>query len=83
MVILFLQNGGNSPQKKFNYIINIYFWFSKKVDKVYDDLKDWIKKISNKFDLGVLYVSKIGIIRIKFLNFYSWGVTFYLSNLWF
>jgi hypothetical protein len=53
------------------------------VDKVYDDLKDWIKKISNKFDLGVLYVSKIGIIRIKFLNFYSWGVTFYLSNLWF
>jgi hypothetical protein len=28
-------------KKTFGNIINIYFKFSKKWDKVYDDLKDW------------------------------------------
>jgi hypothetical protein len=37
---LCLQNGGNSPQKTFNYIINIYFKHLKTVDKVYDDFKN-------------------------------------------
>jgi hypothetical protein len=36
----FLQNGGNSSQKKFSYITNIYFKFSKKMYKVYNDIKD-------------------------------------------
>jgi len=36
-----LQNGENSPQKRtFGYIMNIYFKFSKTLDKIYDDLKD-------------------------------------------
>jgi hypothetical protein len=39
-----LQNGGNSlAEKTFGYIINIYFKFSKKMEKTYDDLKDWAK----------------------------------------
>jgi hypothetical protein len=25
----------------FGYMINIYFKFSKRLDKVYDDFKDW------------------------------------------
>jgi hypothetical protein len=40
MAFLCLQNGGNSSQKKLNYIINIYFKISKKLDKVYNDIKD-------------------------------------------
>ncbi len=28
-------------KKTFGYIINIYRKFSKKLDKVYDDFKDW------------------------------------------
>ncbi len=28
-------------KKTFGYIINNYFKFSKNLDKVYDDLKDW------------------------------------------
>jgi hypothetical protein len=29
-----------TTEKTFNYIINIYFIISKKLDKVYDDFKD-------------------------------------------
>jgi hypothetical protein len=27
-------------EKKLNYIINVYFKFSNKLDKIYNDLKD-------------------------------------------
>jgi hypothetical protein len=41
IAFLYLQNGGNSPQKIFGYIINIYFKFSKKLNMVYDPFKNW------------------------------------------
>jgi hypothetical protein len=34
------------------------------LDKVYSDFKDWTSKISNKFDVGIMF--KVGIIRINF-----------------
>ncbi len=40
MAFLCLQNGGNSSQNKFNYIININFKISKIMDKVYNDFED-------------------------------------------
>ncbi len=51
-------------QKKFNYMINIYFNIFKKKDKVHNDFKDWTLKISNKFDVWIVYVFKVGIIRL-------------------
>jgi len=59
-----LQNGGNSPQKKtLNYIINIYFKFSKKMGKVYNGLKDLFLIFSNKIYFGNFYVFNVGIIK--------------------
>ncbi len=40
----------------FGYIISIYFKFSKNLDKVYDDIKDWSEMFSNKFDVGIVYM---------------------------
>jgi hypothetical protein len=38
--------------------------FSKKLHKVYSDFKDWVSKISNKFDVGIVYVFKVVIIKL-------------------
>jgi hypothetical protein len=43
-------------KKTIHYIINIYFKFSKKLDKVYNDLKDQTEMLSNKFDVGIVHV---------------------------
>jgi len=48
----------------FKDIINIYFKISKKLDKVYNDFKGWTSKFSNKFDVEIIYVFNVGIIRI-------------------
>ncbi len=37
------------------------------MDKFYNDLKDWIWKFSNKFDVGIVYVFNVGINRIIFI----------------
>jgi len=47
------------------YITNIYFKISKTLDKVYNDFKDWAQMFSNKFDVGLVYVLKVGIIKIN------------------
>jgi hypothetical protein len=40
--------------------------FSKKLDKVYGDFKDWAENLLNKFDVGIVYVFNVGIIQIYF-----------------
>jgi len=60
----------NSPPKKpFGYINNIYFNFFKKLNKVYSDFKYQAYKFSNKFNIGIVYVFKIGIIKITLKKF--------------
>jgi hypothetical protein len=41
-------------------------WTLNFLDKVYNNLKDWTWKISNKFDVG-FFVFNVGIIRIIFI----------------
>jgi hypothetical protein len=53
--------------------------FSKKLDKFYNNLKDWIFKFSNKFDVQFVYVFKVGIIIIKVTFFVS---IFFFSIFW-
>ncbi len=38
-------------QKKFNYTINIFLFFSKKLDEFYNDFKDKPKKIQKLLSL--------------------------------
>ncbi len=66
VAFLCLQNGWNSPQKTFSYIINTYFKISKTLNKVYDDFKDWIIFFSDILKFGIFYVFKVGIIIITF-----------------
>jgi hypothetical protein len=40
--------------------------FSEKLDKVQSNFKDWTLKISNKFDVGILF--QVGIIKIIFFK---------------
>jgi hypothetical protein len=39
-----------------------------------------LQKISNKFDVGIVYVFKVEIVRID-LKFYSLGIPLFLSKL--
>jgi hypothetical protein len=55
--------------KTFGYINNIYFNFFKKINKVYSDFKYQAYKFSNKFNIGIVYVFKIGIIKITYKKF--------------
>jgi len=65
------QNDRNSlPRKTFGYIIDIYFNFFKKKKKVYSDFKYQAHKFSNKFDVGIFYVFKVGIIKITLKPFF-------------
>jgi hypothetical protein len=81
-----LQNGGNSPQKKLGDIINIYFIFFKKLDKVYNGLNDLILIFSNKFDFGIFYVFNVGIIKINlkllFIRSNLFSLKFLISSFW-
>ncbi len=53
----------------FGYIINIYFKFSKKLDKIYDDFKDWTYFLKNKFDVGTMCL-RLELLELL-LNFSS------------
>ncbi len=44
--------------------------FSKKKKKVYSDFKYQAHKFSNKFDVGIFYVFKVGIIKITLKPFF-------------
>jgi hypothetical protein len=69
MALLCLQNGENSLEK--NHWLHhqyICFKFSRKLDKVYNDIKNWNYMFSNKFDVGIVYVVKVEIIIIKKIN---------------
>jgi hypothetical protein len=39
-----------------------------------------LQKISNKLNVGIVYVFKVEIVKID-LNFYSLGIPLFLSNL--
>jgi len=68
---LCLKNDGNSPPKK-NSVTSLIFilMFSKKLDKFYDYFKDWALKNSKTFYVGIVYVSKVEMIRIIFKNLF-------------
>jgi len=68
-------------KKTFGYIINIYFENLKTLDKVYDDFTYWTSTFSNKIDVKIVYVFKVGIIKIilKFLFIRS---NIFFSNFW-
>jgi hypothetical protein len=83
MPILCLQNGGNSPNKKHAITSLIFnFSFQKKWIRFIMIWKTELKIFQINLMLELFYVFKAGIVRIKFLNFYSLRVAFSLSNLW-
>jgi hypothetical protein len=75
-----------TTKETLSYIINIYFKFSKKLDKVYNDFRDWIKKFSKKFDVGIVYVFNVKVIKITFelllIRSNLFSLKFVISNFW-
>jgi len=64
MAFLIFQNSGNSSEIKTQLHHKYLFWIFKKLNNVYNDFKNLNLKISNKFDLGIAFMFKVGIIRI-------------------
>jgi len=56
--------------------------FSKKLDKVYNDFKDWTKRFSNKFIVGFVYVFEVGVIKINFNFLFIRSNFIFHSNVW-
>ncbi len=53
-----------TTEKTFGYIVNIYFKISKKLDKVYNDLKYSTYIFSNKFAVGIFYVLRLKLLKM-------------------
>ncbi len=68
--------------KKISYINHIYFKISKKLNKVYNDLKIKFSNFQINLIQTFLMCLMLELLQLL-LIFYSLGVTFFLWNLWF
>jgi len=73
-------------KKTFNYIINIYFKILKTLNEVDDEFKDWTLMFSNKLDVEIVYVFKVGTtiitIKFKFIRSNIFVFTFFIPIFW-